>query len=272
MDAETTGINAHVSRVLAKNPEKEISLHDIYLMSPKDMEPYVDIQQTEAGPRATYKHGLVPLPDGIHLDAENEQQRETMGRLFYQEKGYEWRQGLNGVLNAINLVESQKTLDFGDGNQVDVQKDPRFPPQIDFRALGVDPPADPAERVGMGRVLDSSLPKPNEQGSPDRAYFDFLRQKLHPDQFSDGDVAHAMLKAKRVGLADPAHVDADAVGGDPQGRIWIGGRHDGERISHDPAQTQPLAKTAQDLLTHAYEESHRPAEEAPQKQRFCAVM
>lgn len=271
VDAETTGINAHVSRVVAKHPEKEVSLYDIYLMSPKDMESYVDIRQTDAGPTATYKEGLVPTADGIHLDAENPQQRETMGRLFYQEKGYEWRQGLNGVLNAINRVESETRLDFGDGNVVDVRKDPRLPPQIDFRALGVEPPADPAERVALGRVLDSSLPKPNEQGAPDRAYFDFLREKLPQEQFSDGDVAHAMLKAKQAGMADPAHVDGNAVGNDQAGRIWIGGQH-GERISHDPAQTQPLAKTAQDLLTHAYEQAHRPAEEAPQKQRFCALM
>lgn len=271
VDAETTGINAHVSRVVAKHPDKEVSLYDIYLMSPKDMEPYVDIRQTAAGPTATYKDGLVPLPDGIHLDAENPQQRETMGRLFYQEKGYEWRQGLNGVLNAINRVESQRTLDFDDGRQLEVRRDRHSPPQIDFRALGIEPPADPAERVAMGRVLDSSLPKPNEQGGPDHAYFDFLKGRLGPDQFSDGDIAHAMLKAKQVGLTDPTHVDAEAVGKDLQGRIWIGSQH-GERISHDPADTQPLAKTAQDLLTHAYEQSHRPAEEAPQKQRFCALM
>lgn len=270
VDAETTGVNAHVSRVQALNPAKQVSLYDIYQASPKDMGPYVDIEQTVGGPRATYKHGLVPAQDGIHLDAENPLTRATMGRLFYQDQGYEWRQGLNGVLNAINSVERQKSLEIADGQFADVRKDPRHPPQIDFRALGIQPPADPAERVAMGRVVDSSLPKPNEQGSPDREYFDFLRSRL-PHEVSDDAVAHAMLKAKDKGMIDPSRVNPKEIGVDKQGTIWIGGQH-GERASHDPAQTQPMSKTAGDLLTQAYEQAHKPPEENHQQKRSCSLM
>ncbi len=270
VDAETTGVNAHVSRVLAKNPDRDVSLYDIYQASPKDMAPYVDIEQTHGGPRATYKYGLVPSQDGVHLDAENPLTRATMGKLFYQDQGYEWRQGLNGVLSAINSVESRNTLTLANDTEVAVQKHPHHPPHIDFHALGIEPPADPAERVTLGKVVDSSLPKPNEQQSPDNAYFNFLKAHL-PGSVNDADIAHAMLKAKHEGLTDPSRVNAKEIGVDPQGTIWIGGQH-GERISHKPEETQPLAKTAGDLLTHAYEQAHRPAEENQQQKRSCVLM
>ncbi len=267
VDAETAGVNAHVSRALAKHPEENLTLHEIYRLSPKDMEPYVDIRQTQQGPVATYKPGFATSPDGLHLDADNPMTRETMGRLFYQEKGYEWRQGLNGVLNAINSIESQKTLDFGDGRVVQVQRDRFHPPQINFEALGITPPENPAERVGLGRVVDSSLCKPNEQASPDREYFQFLRERL-PEARNE-DVAHAMLKAKEKGLNDPSRVGAVWTSAD--GIIRIGGTRD-ERVTHDPGETQSMAKTAGDLVEQAYDRAHQPQVAEQQKKNHCAVM
>jgi hypothetical protein len=267
IDAETAGVNAHVSRALAKHPGENLTLHDIYRLSPKDMEPYVDIRQTQHGPVATYKQGFATLPDGLHLDADNPTTRNTMDRLFYQEKGYEWRQGLNGVLNAINNVESQRTLDFGEGRVVEVQKDRLHPPQIDFQALGITPPENPAERVGLGHVVDSSLRKPNEHGSPDHGYFQFLQERL--PNARDEDVAHLMLKAKSEGLNDPSRIQA--VWTSEDGTMRIGGTRD-ERIAHDPRETQSMARTAGDLVEQAYDRAHQPQVEEQQKKSHCAVM
>lgn len=280
INAETAGVNAHVSRAIAQHPGEPLSLHAIYLLSPQDMGPYVDLHETPQGPTATYKPGLVPTgPGGLHLDADDPGNRETMGRLFYQDKGYEWRQGLNGVLNAVNNVEARKSLDFDDGRSVPVVHDPLQSPRIDFAALGVAVPHDPVERVALGRVVDSGLPTPDQPDSPENGYFQFLQQRF-PDARAE-DVAHLLLKARDVGLDDPSQIAQAGTGQD--GRMWLGGTND-QRVQHDPAETQSIAKTANALFEQAYERTHPapvpdapapahgvPDAEAPRR-GMCAVM
>jgi len=262
--AETTGLNAHVSKVVADMADhgRQATLRDVYESSPKDMAPYVDV--TPGGlfgqPTYAYKPGFAPEGDGLHLQA-GPATLDAMGRYFYDAQDYDWKQGLKGVLDVINQVEQSQ----------DAVRSEQSPPGIDFAALGIGPPPDSMCRDTLQNVVNSSLPKPNEDLSPDRAYFDLLKSRL-PGQ-SDEVVAHAVFKARQDGLNDPSRVVPDEVGVADNGKIWIGGDH-GERIVVDPSEAPSLARTAQRLDNQASEhaqEQHQQQEPA-RKQSNCAVM
>lgn len=265
--AETAGLNAHVSRVIAERGP-HATLRDVYEASPRDMAPYVDITPSQDSPgrdNYAYKPGLVVGGDGLHLNEGSQATLDAMGRYFYDAQNYDWRQGLKATLNAINSAEQDATA----------VKDPRSPPGIDFAALGVGPPPDALCRGMLQHVVDSSLPRPDAIGSPDRDYFLLLQDRL--PGASDDVVAYAMFEAKRGGLTDPSRVVSNEIGVGEDGRIWIGGNR-GERIGVDPAQAPPVVRTTQDLDTHAFEQKQQREEPALQREEpapkrgFCSLM
>lgn len=258
--AETAGLNAHVSKVIAEKGQ-HATLRDVYEASPRDMAPYVDITPSQGflgRDSYAYKPGLVVGGDGLHLNEGSQATLDAMGRYFYDAQDYDWKQGLKATLDVINSAEQDATA----------VKDPRSPPGIDFAALGVGPPPDALCRGMLQHVVDSSLPRPNAIGSPDRDYFLLLQDKL--PGASDDVVAYAMLEAKRGGLTDPSRVAPNEIGAGEDGRIWIGGNW-GERIEVDPARAPPVVRTTQDLDTHAFEQTQRQQEPARQ-QSSCLMM
>jgi hypothetical protein len=259
--AETDGLNAHVSKVIADRGG-HATLRDVYDSSPKDMAPYIDVTPTNnflGQPGYAYKPGLVVGGDGLHLNEGHQSTLDAMGTYFYDAQNYDWRQGLKATLDVINSAEQ-------DGTAV---TDPRWPPQIDFAALGVGPPPDMLCRGMLQHVVDGSLPAPNAHGSPDRDYFTLLQSTL--PEASDDVVAYAMLEAKRGGLTDPSRINPDETGFGGDGRIWIGGNR-GERIEVNPALAPPVVRTTQDLDTHAFEQAQRQAEPAHQRKNGCLMM
>ncbi|MFZ5637423.1 MAG: hypothetical protein ACOY82_12665 [Pseudomonadota bacterium] len=259
--AELAGLNAHVSRVLAE-VGPDATLRDVYQRSPKDMAAYVDVTPGEgmgAPDTYAYKPGFVVAPNGLHVDATHANSLDAMGRYFYDEQNYDWRQGLRAVLDAVNTAESGHSA----------VRDPRSPPQIDFAALQVGPPPDGLIRNSLQQVVDSSLPPPNDHRNPDHAYFAFLQARL--PGASDETVAYAMMEAKRGGLNDASRVVADQVGQAHDGTIWIGGTR-GERIEVDPARATPMIKTTQALDTHAFEESQRQLHAPPKQSGGCVIL
>jgi hypothetical protein len=266
--AETAGLNAHVSKVIADRGG-QATLRDIYQSSPRDMAPYIDItpgQGMFGRDQYAYKPGLATAADGLHLDANSAATLNAMGQYFYDAQNYDWKQGLKATLDIINLAEKSD----------EAVKDPRSPPQIDFNALGVGPPPDAMCRASLQGVGDANAPRPNAMNSPDRPYFELLQGRL-PDANEDV-IAYTLLKAKEGHLNDPAQVVPDQVGVAENGHIWIGGTR-GERIEVDPAQAPPIARTTQDLNLHALERAEQQAQaqaqahEQPQQQKGnCAVM
>lgn len=252
-DAETAGLNAHVSKVIADRGG-HATLRDVYESSPKDMAPYIDVtpgQGVFGRNQYAYKEGLATTADGLHLDANDPATLRAMGTYFYDAQNYDWKQGLKATLDIINGVERSEAA----------AHDPRMPPQIDFNALGVGPPPDAMCRASLQGVVDASVPRPNAVDSPDRPYFDLLQEKL--PAASEDVVAHALLRAKRGGLETPDQVVRDEVGVADNGRIWIGGTR-GERIEVDPAQAPPIAKSTQDLNLHALERAEQRQEQQAQ--------
>lgn len=259
--AETDGLNAHVSKVIA-DKGGHATLRDVYESSPKDMAPYIDITPPESffgQPGYAYKPGFVVAGDGLHLDAGHASTLDAMGTHFYDAQNYDWRQGLKATLDVINSAEQDATA----------VTNPRSPPRIDFAELGVGPPPDAFCRATLQRVVDSGLPAPNAPGSPDRDYFNLLQGKL--PEASEDVVAHALLAAKRGGLADPSRVNPDEIGIGGDGKIWIGGTR-GERIEVDPTLAPPIVRTTQSLETHAFEQTQRQAEPAQQQKSGCLMM
>ena len=259
--AETEGLNAHVSKVIA-DKGGHATLRDVYESSPKDMAPYIEVTPAQSlfgQPGYAYKPDFVVAGDGLHVDAAHPSTLEAMGTHFYDKQNYDWRQGLKATLDVINSAEH---------NAIAVI-DSRLPPRIDVAALGVGPPPDTLCRGILQQVVDSSLRAPNAYGSPDREYFALLQGKL--PGASEDVVAHALLAVKREGLTDPSRVNPDQIGIDHYGKIWIGGTH-GERIQVDPTLAPPIAMTTQRLETHAFEQAQRQVEPAHQQNSGCRVM
>lgn len=257
--AETAGLNAHVSRVVAEKGALA-TLRDVYEASPRDMAPYVDITPSQGflgRDTYAYKPGLVVGEDGLHLDGGSQDTLDAMGRYFYDAQNYDWRQGLKATLDVINSAERDDTA----------VRDPHAPPRIDFAALEVGPPPDALCRDMLQQVVDSSLPRPNQEHSPEYGYFNLLQSRL--PGVSDDVVAYAMLEAKRGGMTEACCVVPQETGIGDDGRIWISGSR-GERVPVDPAQAPPVVRTTQDLDTHAYEQTQRQQE--ARQQSHCLVM
>ena len=270
-NAETAGLNAHVSKVIADRGG-HATLRDVYESSPKDMAPYIDITRGEgmfARDQYAYKQGLATAADGLHLDANNPATLNAMGQYFYDAQNYDWKQGLKATLDIINGAERSDAA----------VRDPRMPPQVDFNALGVGQPPNAMCRATLQGVVDSSVPRPNAMDSPHRPYFEMLQDRL-PGANEDV-VAFALLQAKRGGLDSPAQVNPDEVGRSANGHIWIGGTR-GERIEVDPAQAPPIAKSTQDLNLHALGQAEQrqaqlaqaqgQQQDAPVQKGGCLVM
>ncbi len=259
--AETEGLNAHVSKVIA-DKGGHATLRDVYESSPKDMAPYIDVTPSQSvfgQPGYAYKPGFVVAGDGLHVDAAHPSTLAAIGTHFYDDQNYDWKQGLKATLDVINSAEQDAIA----------VTDPRLPPRIDVAALGVGPPPDTLCRGMMQHVVDSSLPAPNAHGSPDREYFALLQGKL--PEASDDVVAHALLAAKHEGLTDPSRVNLGETGIAENGKIWIAGTR-GERVEVDPTLAPPIAMTTQRLETHAFEQAQLRAEPVQQQKSGCLMM
>lgn len=259
--AETSGFNAHVSKVIA-DVGPHATQTDVYEKSPKDMGPYMDlVEKGGLFGRDTYayKPAFVTQGDGLHLDAAHPNTLAAMGTHFYDAQQYDWRQGLKATLDIINSIEQHPVA----------AKDPQQPPRIDLASLGLGPPPDAHCRGFMQRVVDSGLPPPTAPGHPDHAYFTFLQGQF--PGASDASVAHAMFQAKEAGLQDATHVDAARTAAGPDGRLWVTGTND-HSFAVVPGTEPPMIRTTQDLSTQALEQADARAQQAQQQRQACVIL
>lgn len=259
--AETSGFNAHVSKVIA-DVGPHATQTDVYEKSPKDMGPYMDlVEKGGLFGRDTYayKPAFVTQGDGLHLDAAHPNTLAAMGTHFYDAQQYDWRQGLKATLDIINSIEQHPVA----------AKDPQQPPRIDLASLGLGPPPDAHCRGFMQRVVDSGLPPPTAPGHPDHAYFTFLQGQF--PGASDASVAHAMFQAKEAGLQGPGHIDSARTAAGPDGRLWVTGTND-HSFAVVPGTEPPMIRTTQDLSTQALEQADARAQQAQQQRQACVIL